>query len=728
MKRFSRLPSGRQFLLAALLLGTCLPAQGDRVPDGPRQPSAREAMWYAPTAEDWAKPVLIPWQRTWSDAVELSRATRKPILVCVNMDGEIASEHYAGVRYRDPQVAQLYEQYVCVVASVYRHTPRDYDDEGRRILCPRFGTCTCAEHMAIEPIVFEKFLDGRRIAPRHIMVELDGQKTFDVFYRNDTASVFDEIREGITQRAIQSLPNVKGDRSLLEKLQSPDAADRTEVERLFAEGDSSQRRAMLDAALSLGDAAPLEVLRLALHGLDPDQVERARAGLAATKIADACDLIVDALRAQLPPAQREALVQALERIAPESPRAQSLAVAHRGLASSSAAIDPDRWAKALGGASYAPAPERPADASAIDLAVAAAPADPLARIAQAEASLASAREVASGNKFRSLLLEDARRQATRAKDLGAPAWRVDSVLALVAREQADWPLAYAAAERAASAMPPETATADAAEVLFLFAEARQQAIVAAYRRKEPWPPQWLTDVHSTYVVLGRHPFGNDVHAGHHYDFLRFFGGLEAANQALDSSLQRFPDSPLLHERLRERVLREQGVAALEETYAGLLGKRETAVTVWFAGYAAIVAAEHHRRRGQSDPAMVAYDRAIAYFERAIGLDEAQRTSCDHHIAIALFGKSKLAFETHDLDASVAHLLAGFSRCPTATPALDGLNLSGADTARTLVGKLRESKREDLAAKLAAAMAALDPALLELPAYERETGVPRRRRG
>ncbi|MDO8349017.1 MAG: hypothetical protein Q7T30_02185 [Planctomycetota bacterium] len=32
--------------------------------------------------------------------------------------------------------------------------------------------------MALEPIVFEKFLDGQRIAPRHIMVELDGKKTF----------------------------------------------------------------------------------------------------------------------------------------------------------------------------------------------------------------------------------------------------------------------------------------------------------------------------------------------------------------------------------------------------------------------------------------------------------------------------------------------------------------------------------------------------------------------
>ena len=104
----------------------------------------------------------------------LIRQSNKPILICINMDGEIASEHYAGVRYRQPEIAKLYEPYVCVIASTYRHNPRDYDDQGRRILCPRFGSVTCGEHIAIEPVLYEKFFDGTRVAPRHIMVELDG--------------------------------------------------------------------------------------------------------------------------------------------------------------------------------------------------------------------------------------------------------------------------------------------------------------------------------------------------------------------------------------------------------------------------------------------------------------------------------------------------------------------------------------------------------------------------
>ncbi|MGK0217231.1 MAG: hypothetical protein ACI9HE_000707, partial [Planctomycetota bacterium] len=74
----------------------------------------REVMWRAPTAEEWAAPTLIPWQRTWADAVKVSLDTGDPIMICVNMDGEIASEHYAGVRYRQPEVAALYEGYVTV--------------------------------------------------------------------------------------------------------------------------------------------------------------------------------------------------------------------------------------------------------------------------------------------------------------------------------------------------------------------------------------------------------------------------------------------------------------------------------------------------------------------------------------------------------------------------------------------------------------------------------------
>jgi len=156
-----------------------------------------EEMWPAATDEGWRKPCLVSWQRSFDDALRVAREERRPILVAVNMDGEIASEHFAGVRYREPATAALMAPYVCIIASVYRHTPRDYDEEGRRVECPRFGTVTCAEHIENERALYELYFDGTRVAPRHIVLDLEGKETYDVYYSWDTATVFTTFEKGI---------------------------------------------------------------------------------------------------------------------------------------------------------------------------------------------------------------------------------------------------------------------------------------------------------------------------------------------------------------------------------------------------------------------------------------------------------------------------------------------------------------------------------------------------
>ena len=185
-------------------------------------------MWPAATAEGWAKPCLIPWQRGFDDALEVSKATGAPILVCVNMDGEIASEHFAGVRYRDPATATALERYVCVIASVYRHTPRDYDEQGQRVLCPRFGTVTCGEHIACEVELYEKYFEGKRISPRHIMLDLEGAKSYDVYYSWDTATVFTAFAKGV-ENLPPPTPRLRDGWTIADRVASADAADRTQA-------------------------------------------------------------------------------------------------------------------------------------------------------------------------------------------------------------------------------------------------------------------------------------------------------------------------------------------------------------------------------------------------------------------------------------------------------------------------------------------------------------------
>ncbi|MBI5852202.1 MAG: hypothetical protein HZB39_14405 [Planctomycetes bacterium] len=560
--------------------------------------------------------------------------------------------------------------------------------------------------------------------------------------------MFKAIGDGIQNRAIQPPPIVRGDRPIVERVASRDAADRNAVEDAYRSGEAGVRQALLDAAAKHAGAAPSELLRLAVMGLDADAARRARQALAQTDAESAVDVIAEALRVPIDGAEREALVKALERIGETSPRARTLAVVHAGLADRSTKVDVDTWSKALeGGASYTPADrvmlesrvEAAGDASR------ARPDDAAARIERAEALLGLAVDPESGSTFapnrrvarqqQSLMLEDALRAANEAERLGASGWRVDAVVAI-----ASWYLgrtkdAYARAESAASGMSADAQSWNAAAVLALFAWSRQEAISNALRRSETWPAQWLTDVDAAYAVLARHPFGTDLHVASDYDFLNYLGAKGRAARVLDQGLQRFPDSAPLHDCLRARTLDEKGAEGLEQVYATMLAKPDASKNLpWFAGYASLVAAEFHRRAGDRVNARAAYDRAIAAYDRAIEANPDNRSTADHYAAVALGAKARIAYEAGDDAAAVTHVLASFSRCDRAANALDGLNLSTADTSKQLLARLRRTD-EALAAKLDAAMKQLDPALLEPPAYERVTPPagqggerPRRRRG
>jgi hypothetical protein len=699
----------------------------------PSRLGAREATWPAPSAEDWKKPCLVLFQRSWEDALTVAKETMKPILVCVNMDGEIASEHYAGIRYREPEKAALYEPYVCVIASVYRHTPRDYDEQGRRILCPRFGSVTCGEHIAIEPILYEQFMDGRRIAPRHIGVELGAEKSelYDVFYAFDTDSVFDAIRSGAEGR--EGVPSVRGDRVLEERVASRDREDRAAVERAYVTGDRVTRRRLLDAALAHRELDHLDLLRLALFGLDVELAKLARAALAESNSEKAVELIAEVLRGPLDAPERERLAAALERLGARYPRARTLAAVQAGLGRASDALDVGAWSPDLAGAEY-PSPDKwralEARVEAGARASAASPADPEAQLALAEAGLAlavdprNARMLAADYRtapdYARLQFEDARNAALEAERLGARGWRLDAVLALASHYLGDAHEAAARSEAAVRALPAGEVGWNAMGVVALFAEARQRAILEAARAQREWPAPWLADVHAAYGVLARHPLGSDVHVAAHHDFLKTLGARARAAEVLEAGLARFPLAWELHTRLRAQALEERGIEGLETLYAERARRAPAAPgSAWFAGYAGLVCAEYHRRAGNPAAARAAYARAIALYEESIAADPASRANSDHYVALALAGQARLAFEHGENERAVADLLAAFERKPESAAALDGLNLSAVDTAKMLLAHLGRSGEAELASRLQGALGALDPKLLELPAYERE---------
>ena len=720
--------------LAALLLAAPLAAQGsDPSQDARRlgspaalaQGQTVESMWPAPTAEDWSKPVLVSWQRTFEDAFRVAGELAKPVLVCVTMDGEPASEHWAGIKYRTEETARLLEPYVCVVASVYRHTPRDHDEEGRRIPCPRFGGVTCGEHITLEPILYARYFDGQRIAPRHILLERDGTKGYDVFYSWDTASVANAFVEGVKDRP---RPPEVGDRPLEARLQSADVRERLALEKAYLTGSHTERRTLLETTLRARVVDQLELLRLALFGLDVELARLARHALAQCESEEALDLIAEALKVPMAEDERALLVAAAERLAEQFPRGRTLVAVQRGLVAHSERVDVATWTRAAAGEYRAGAlASHRLEAAAVT--AEAAPADGPARLAFAESLLARAHAPEIGRAFTPLFLADADRAAREAEASGVRGWRVDAVLAVTSEVRG---LHAEAVKRTLAAFEGGLPRPDAEDIalddwssvtlLALFAEARQKAIAQAYAERKPWPPEWLADVHAAYAVLLAHPHGNEQHAADGHDFLRWLGATSRARETLERGLARFPASWRLHERLRTQLLYERGAAGLEEDYARRLSQPGAAPELaWFAAYASLVAAETHRRAGERELALAAYERALERYDHDKVTHPGHAPSADHYSALALAGRAHIFFELGELARAADGLVLAFERAPRSAASFDGLGLTPIDSARTLLARLEQAGEDALYDRLQTRLAALGQELLDAP--DRERGVP-----
>jgi hypothetical protein len=459
-----------------------------------------------------------------------------------------------------------------------------------------------------------------------------------------------------------------------------------------------------------------------VFGLDPDLSKAARKVLAESGSAAAVDLIVDALEVPMDESERSALIAALDRHGESSPRARWLAVVHEGLSAKSSAVDPRGWLE--GGAEYRPLPAK--DLGELELARdalararAERPEDGATLIDLAEASLSLAmksRQIESqdpsvARMFTRHMYEEARRSAELAAERGAPAWRASTVVALVAYYRGDFAEAYERAAAAVKDLPPGEPGWNAMAVLTVFAEGRYKAIKQAAKEGRRWPAQWLADVDAAYTALLGHPLATDAQVDWHYDFLLWLGANDRATRFLDAALDRFPESSILHARFRDSLLVNRGAAALEAAYAKLLAKGTSKSIYWFAGYASLLCAEYMRRAGHLAEATESYGFAIDRFTASAQVLPEFRDGADHYAALAHAGRARLAMEDGDFENAVKSIVTAFELRPASAATKDGLSLSPAATARTLLARLTEQNLTDLSATLQAAMDKLDPALL-----------------
>ncbi|HTF88281.1 MAG TPA: hypothetical protein VK843_07705 [Planctomycetota bacterium] len=242
----------------------------------------------------------ILWQRSLEDALAISAAEKRPILVAVNMDGESASENIVRERYRDPKFVALTRRFVCLGASAFRHGERDHSYDGHRLVSPRLGEITSGEAIALEPILFDKYLGGERIAPRHALILLDGKKVFDHFQLFDLRELdkaLADAQELAPAAASLDLASIDAARltpaDWLRLASAKDNRQRGRFEALlFAPAPIEQVETALGALAEVADQGSLEALRIAF----------ARAGEAPGRLAKKAVFVAAARSLQKPTA------------------------------------------------------------------------------------------------------------------------------------------------------------------------------------------------------------------------------------------------------------------------------------------------------------------------------------------------------------------------------------------------------------------------------------------
>ncbi|MEM6672641.1 MAG: hypothetical protein AAF726_07335 [Planctomycetota bacterium] len=636
---------------------------------------APEGSWKRITDARRALPPLMPWQRNLDDALAVQKRTGQPLLICVNMDGETACDSLAYWRYRDPAFAELASGFVCLVVSPDHHVARDYDDRGVRMVSPRLGRVTDAEHQDIEPILYERYFSERRVAPRHVGVAPDGTILFDIFLTNDATRLDDALRtHGVQAEPIDfaSMPTAKlvgypdaDAREVVEARMLEAALDATVEERLaiLASPNASPDVAILGAR---DEAIPVRAAAVQRLGFHADALSREQIAL-----------FVRA-SATLDAAALQSAVAALEGAAETSPDA---AVALYPLASTttpSALGNVDVWtAAARTSASVGSFPDRETAFANLDL---------------VDALLAAQPDVAGGALLRATALfqvgvadeavgNDPTGPFSEAIDVAATVAPVNASRAQAIEAVCEHAFGQsdASIDAARAALPSLIAFQSdplVLRTLRALQDSCTRRVYDAIGAKEPYQPSDVADALLAGRTLIAHPSGTEKDATSLLTLLATIGDVAVSGDVLAEALGRFPANPDLHRRYRDHVLASEGAESIAPRYAGLrkaVGDPTLAPTIdWYEGLALLVAAERDADLGRDLAALTQYDASLGAFNRSVDAAPDFADSANHYRVLALAAAAQLESERGNYEQAALRLLACAELRPESLAEKDGL--------------------------------------------------------
>ena len=671
----------------------------------------------AGTAEPAASDALqIHWQRSLEDAAAQSARDGRPLLVVINADGESASERIVVERYRDPAFVAWTRSFHCVVGSYFRHTPRDFDAQGRRVPCPRLGEVTCGEHMALEPVLHERYLLGehivvddgvvQRISPRHALVLPDGRKEWDLYLLFDFRTLDTRLSEAAARwPASEPAPWEP-------RLADPRHRARLEREELAATCDEpAQWLADLLRRPSVDRGIVSEVRRL-LPRLDTADTSVRRALFDVGARAGCTSELSGALRSHALGwhAHPSRCVPALVELAWDDAGARTFALSHAVLAPADEAgalraalaargvvdlpepFDLGRRAlpqrepvrEGKGKPALPPADELEAALEAADERLARDRADAAAQLELGRAALLLARRrMQDGGAGIELLLQDARIALARAQEA-----RPDDVLLLLDRarvanylsdfeEQERLALAALATRRVDLAGPP--LDDDMTEAARWVGDAAARLL---WQRASGDPLRAAQGMQRGALALMQAAYGPETDATDWLSLASFFGALGRQRERVElafAGLTSFPLDLALRNELSAAcwALGEpELLAERSENLAQLHVERGWPELDWYRGYAHLLLAEWRRRGAASDAALESYASAQAAFERAS--DSSFRDSCLHHLALCELGRGFAQLAAGRREAAAEALLAAANLRPAIFGVRDGLDREAAD--------------------------------------------------
>ncbi len=667
------------------LAGTLLAALLATLPQDPAKPQGE-----APRVE---------WQRSLADALAVQKATGLPLLIAVNMDGEVFNERFANDVYRDPQFVALTRGYVCVVASLDRspdrHSERDYDAFGNRVECSRFPGCTCSEHINIEPALFERWLKPTRNAPRHVGVGADGKVLFDRFLDQSMQTAIDAIRRHRGQPQDGEPPA-----SVEALLARHDAAARRALEPRDRCGDAAGRRSVLAAAAAAKNQ-PFDLLRMALREDDDVLFTLAAKALANVATKDATIDVEDALARCSDPAVTKLL---LERHAAIGADDQATARISRHLAVAGTELPAGvpwsgPWRATAFDAGDRAAVEAELDRCEARLRTSADDEETRLALAIAQQALGDIL-VRDGGRNAQFWFDDAVANARKIR--GAPLQaEVQAIIAYGSHMLGD---GTAAARAIGQAMGETARQPDpwlAARALEMKLLATCNPILADTQNAGTRDlSAAIGTVNGALNLLTARGGGREGPQLAAIALLELAGCRAAARARLAAAATSFPASPAVHDHWRARLMMDLGAAAMHRTYARYADAAVDQPTAqWFAGLAALVAAEQHMRDQRPAEATAAYGDSLDRFGKSAEANADFADSAHHYMVLALAGRAELLAAAGKAEAAVDDLLRAAKVREASLDESDGLQRKPRAIAGGVAQALRKEGKPELADRL-----------------------------